>query len=361
MQITRLRTEIVHLPLPKPILTAIFEVRSADCVLVFLETDAGLLGEGLVFAVNNRRLEVIHAMVRSLEPLVLGLDPSEAGAFRLRAWKEINFIGHEGVSIIGLAGIETALWDLRGKAAGLNVGRLLGLCRSAVPAYASGGLWLSASIDELQQEAADFVGQGFRAVKMRLGKADPDEDIARVRAVRQAIGPKIKLMADANQQLSVPQAIRLGRRLEEFDLTWFEEPVAYWNHAGEAEIAAALDTPIASGETAYTHRGIHDMLRQRSADVLMPDLQRMGGPADFIKAGHLAEGYDTPVSSHLFSEMSLALLASLANATFLEHMPWFEPVYREPIELDGEGNAIVSDRPGWGFSFDPAAVKRYRD
>ena len=359
MRITRLRTTVVHLPLPKPILSAIFEIRSADCVLVFLETDAGLVGEGLVFSINDRRLDVIHAMVRSLEPLVVGLDPTRSGAFRARVWKEINFLGHKGVSILGLAAIETALWDLRGKQAGLNVARLLGACHDAVPAYASGGMWLSSSIEELQAEAAAFLAQGFKAMKMRLGKPDADEDIARVRAVRAAIGPDIKLMADANQQMTVPQAIRLGRRLEEFGLAWFEEPVPYWDHDGEAAIAAALDTPIASGETEHTHQGILDMLRRRSADILMPDLQRMGGPADFIKAGHLAEAFDIPLSSHLFSEMSLSLLAALPNAMFLEHMPWFEPIYRERIELDGNGNAIVPDRPGWGFAFDPEAIRRF--
>jgi L-alanine-DL-glutamate epimerase-like enolase superfamily enzyme len=230
-----------------------------------------------------------------------------------------------------------------------------------VPVYASGGLWLSSSIDGLQREAADFIARGYRAMKTRVGNTEPHKHVARIRALREAVGPDIKLMVDANQQMTVPQAIRMGRMLEEFDLTWFEEPIPYWNHAGEAEICAALDTPIASGETEYTQRGMLDMLRQKSADILMPDLQRMGGATGFLKAGHIAEAFDTPVSSHLFPEMSLPLLAALPNAIFLEHMPWFEPIYRERIELDLEGNAIVPDRPGWGFSFDPEAVRRFAD
>ena len=126
-------------------------------------------------------------------------------------------------------------------------------------------------------------------MKMRIGKFDIEHDVARVRAVREAIGPYIALMVDSNQQLSVPGAIKLGRLLEEFNLTWFEEPIRYDDHAGEAEIAAALVTPIASGETEYTSRGMHEMLRLRSADILMPDLQRMGGPTEFLKAARLAE------------------------------------------------------------------------
>jgi len=360
VKITRLRTQVVHLPIDPPILTAILgNIVSADCVLTFLETDQGLVGEGLVVTINNRRLGVIHEMIRNLEDLVVGLDPNFGGGLNARAWKELNFLGYEGVSIIGLAAIDNALWDLRGKAAGLNVAHLIGACRAAVPCYASGGLWLSGSIDDLQKQASRFVSRGFRAMKTRVGPREPERMLARVRAIREAVGPDIALMVDANQQMNVKQAIRMGRMLEEFNLTWFEEPVICHDHAGEAQIAAALDTPIASGETVYTHRGVLGLLQARAADVVMPDLQRMGGPTEFLKAGHLCEAFNVPCASHLFSEMSLALLAALPGSSYLEHMPWFEKIYREAIVLDANGDAVVPDRPGWGFSFDPEAVRRF--
>ncbi len=359
MKITKLRTGVVHFPFDPPIDGGALQLRSADCVLVFLETDAGLVGEGLVFALNNQRLPVINEMVRSLEPLVLGLDPELGGSFSARAFRDIGFLGRSGVAVIGVAGVDNALWDLRGKAAGLNVARLIGACTAAVPAYHSGGLWIGRSIDELQREAAGFVAQGWRAMKMRIGKPRAEDDVARVRAVRETIGPDIGLMVDSNQQLTVPRAIRLGRMLEEFNLTWFEEPIPYHDHAGEAEIAAALDMPVASGETEYTSRGMFEMARQRSADILMPDLQRMGGPTEFLKAAHIAEAFNIPVSSHLFPEMSLALLAAVPNAICLEYMPWCEPAYRERITLDAQGRAVVPDRPGWGFGFDTEAIERY--
>ena len=359
MKITKLRTKVVHFPFDPPIDGGAHLLRSADCVLVFLETDAGLIGEGLVFALNKQRLVVIDEMIRSLEPLVIGLDPELGVSFSGRAFRDIGFLGRTGVAVIGVAGVDNALWDLRGKAAGLNVARLIGACTTAVPAYHSGGLWISRSVDELQREAADFVAQGWRAMKMRISKPRAEEDVARVRAVREAIGPDIGLVVDSNQQLTVPRAIRLGRMLEEFNLTWFEEPIPYQDHAGEAEIAAALDTPVASGETEYTSRGMFEMLRARSADILMPDLQRMGGPTEFLKAAHIAEAFNTPVSSHLFPEMNLALLAAVPNAIYLEYMPWCEPAYRERISLDAQGRAIVPERPGWGFAFDVDAIRRY--
>ena len=362
MKITGLRTRVVHLPIDPPIPTAILgSLRSADCVLTFLDTDEGITGEGLVFAINNRRLTVIHEMIRQLADLVVGLDPRIGGSVNARAWKDLNFLGYEGVSIVGLAAVDMALWDLRGKAAGLNVAHLIGACRTSVPVYASGGLWLGSTIDALRNEARGFVDRGFRAMKTRVGPTDPEKMVARVAAVRDAVGPDIALMVDANQQMSVKQAIRIGRMMEDLNLTWFEEPVICHDHDGEAEIRAALDTPIASGETVYTHRGILGMLQAGACDVMMPDLQRMGGPTEFLKAGHLCEAFHIPCASHLFPEMSLALLAGLPGGYYLEYMPWFEAIYRERIELDAQGMAIVPDRPGWGFGFDPAAIEHFAD
>src|ERR1019366_9823395 len=162
------------------------------------------------------------------------------------------------------------------------------------------------SIDDLQKRASRFVSRGSRAMKAGVGRREPDRMVARVRAIREAVGPDIALMVDANQQMSVKQAIRIGRMMEDLNLTWFEEPVICHDHDGEAQIRAALDTPIASGETVYTHRGLLAMLQAGSADVVMPDLQRMGGPTEFLKAGHLCEAFHIPCASHLFPEMSLS-------------------------------------------------------
>jgi L-alanine-DL-glutamate epimerase-like enolase superfamily enzyme len=359
MKITRLRTHVVNLPFDPPIgLTPTAFLRSAGLVLVFLESDQGEIGEGLVFSFNGSRLAVLDAMVKSFEPLLIGLDPLASGAFLARAWNEVRSLGAGGIGVLCLGGIDCALWDLRAKLLGVNVAQMLGVARNRIPAYQSSELWVSLSLDQLQRSAADQVKAGFRAMKMRL-TGDMRNDLARVRAVREAIGPDVKLLADANQKLDVPLALRLGRALEEFNLTWFEEPVAAHNHQGEAEIAAALDVAIASGESVYTSRGVMEMLQQRCCDVLMPDLLRMGGPTEFMKAAALADGFNIPVSNHTYSEMSVSLLATLPNVNYLECMPWVSGAYREQVELDSEGRAILPDRPGWGYSFDPAVIKRY--
>ncbi len=359
MKVTRLQIQAVRVPLAKPIPSARIVINSADALLVSLHSDSGVVGEGMVFTLNGHRLPMLRDMILSLEPLVVGCDPGMSGAVWSRAWADVAFLGHRGISVVALSAIDMALWDLRGKAAGMNVGRLLGASREAVPIYRSGGLRLSQSIEELQAEAEGFMSAGFRAMKMSLGKTAISEDVARVRAVREAIGPGVKLMTDCNQQFSVPHAIRLGRQLEEFDLSWMEEPVNAHDHAGEAAVAAALDMPVASGENEYVRLGMLEMISKRSADILMPDLQRMGGPTEFIKVAHLAEAMNVPIAPHLFAEMSLPLATALPGAIYVELMPWFGPLYATQIEINSEGLAVAPTGPGWGFSFDPEAVARF--
>ena len=358
MKITRLRTQAVKIPFDPPIGLGIATLRASGLVLVFIESDQGVVGEGLVFTFNGQRLAVLDEMVRSFEPLLIGLDPQMSGTFTNRAWADLRNYGSAGISVMGLAGVECALLDLRAKVSNVNVSRLLGAYRKSLPIYHSSDLWVTLSIDQLQCAAAKHVQQGYRAMKMRL-IGDIKRDVERVRAMREAIGPDIGLLADANQKLNVSQAIRLGRLLEEFELVWLEEPVPPHDHDGEAQVAAALDTPIASAESVYTSRGIMEVLQHRSCDIVMPDLLRMGGPVEWLKAAHLAEGFSIPVSNHTYSEMSFPLMASIPNGMIVEFMPWVTPIYRERIELDEQGHAIVPDRPGWGYSFDPATIKKY--
>jgi L-alanine-DL-glutamate epimerase-like enolase superfamily enzyme len=358
MKITRLRTQVVQIPFDPPVGLGMATLRTSGLVLVSVESDQGVVGEGLVFTFNGQRLAVLEEMVRSFEPLLIGLDPHMSGTFTSRAWADLRNYGSAGISVMSLAGVECAILDLRAKLLDVNVSRLLGASRTAVPVYHSSELWVTLSIDQLQRAAAEHVRNGYRAMKMRL-IGDINKDVERVGAVRQAIGPDIGLLADANQKLNVSQAIRLGRKLEEFNLIWLEEPVAPHDHEGEAEVAAALDTPIASAESVYTSKGIMEVLQHRSCDVLMPDLLRMGGPTEWLKAAHLAEAFNKPVSNHTYSEMSLALMVTVPNGIIMEYMPWVTPIYRERIELDKLGQAVVPNRPGWGFSFDPAVVKKF--
>lgn len=359
MKVTGIRTVQVRLPFERPIRTSIHHIESVDAVLLYADTDAGITGESYLFAFGGRKLGVLEGMVRALEHHLIGRDPHMRQQIWGEMWRDINFLGHKGVPVFAVSALDAAAWDIVGKAHGLPVYKMLGGVRDRVPAYASAGLWLHLDIDELVAEAKAFVEAGFRAMKMRLGKRSVEEDAERVAAVRGAIGHDIALMADANQGFTVSHAIRLGRAIEPYHLVWFEEPVPAYDLEGSARVAAELDTPVASGETEYARYGFAQMLESRAADILMPDLQRVGGVSEFMKVAHMAEARDVPVSPHIFTEQSLQLCGAIANCTYAEHMPWFEPLYEEHMVLE-DGDLVIPDRPGLGFTFDAEAVARFR-
>jgi len=298
-------------------------------------------------------------MVEGLSDFYLGQDPHFVEGIWHAVFQGTNALGHKGPVTAALSALDTACWDLVGKSLGQPLHRIFGACHQRIPTYASGGLWLSMTPDECAAQAASFVEQGFRAVKLRTGSKRIEDDVLRARVVRDAIGPDIGLMVDSNQSLTVKHAIRLARALEEFDLIWFEEPVPYHDLAGHAEIRAAIPMPLASGETEYTRYGMRDMIQAKAADILMPDLQRIGGLTEFRRASALAAGFDVPVSSHIFTEHSLSVCASLPNCISVEHMPWTAPILNEEMELV-EGDLIIPERPGTGFTFNRTAVEKLR-
>jgi len=358
MKITAVKTKLANVPFDKPIATAIHNMNSVGCVLLYLETDEDITGESYVFTLNAVRLKVFDEMVRSFEHQLLGKDPHFVGQIWQNIWQEINPIGHKGITISVLSAIDTALWDIIGKAAGLALHKVFGACRDTIKTYASGGLWLSQSIDELLKESEHFLQQGFTAMKIRVGSKNIDQDVERVKILRESVGSEIELMADANQSFTPKQAIRLGRRLEEFNLLWFEEPVAAYDLSGHARVCTALDTDIASGETEYTRYGMKAMIEAKAMDILMPDLQRIGGLSEMRVVANLAASFDIPISTHIFTEHSLSIAGSAQNCISVEHMPWFASLFCEQMEIKN-GMIEIPDRPGTGFTFNLEAVKSY--
>lgn len=358
MKIGRIVVHPLRLPLPRPLKTSIHDIRAVDTILVELQGDGGAFGSGYCFAFGEHRARALQALVDDLATIYEGQEATSTRALFDRAWRSINFLGHTGVSVMALAALDTACWDLAAQAAGLPLWRFLGASSNRVPTYASSGLWLDRPIDELVAEARGFVAGGHRAMKMRLGRSH-DEDLARARALRAALGPDVQLLADVNQGWDEATAIRTGRALAEVGLYWLEEPLPYEDLEGAARVAAALDTPIASGESEYGWLGMKRYLDARAADILMPDLQRMGGITGYLKAVNLCEAYQLPVSSHLFVEVSGPVLATAPNGVILEHMDWWEALFDDRLEIV-DGAVVLPDRPGIGLGLNRAALTRYR-
>jgi len=255
LRIAGVRARPASIPFPTPLKTSRFDIAAVDTVLVDVHTDQGIVGLGWVFTFGRDRMMVLKAMIDDLAGLVQGEDPLLIEHLWQKVWRSFDRVGLAGISVIALSAIDTALWDIAGKVAGLPLYRLLGGYRSEIETYHSGGLWLHLTEKELVQQAESYVAEGFTAMKLRLGRPDPLEDVRRARALRAAIGPAVTLMADVNQGWDVKTAVRMGKRLEEFDLFWLEEPIPHHDVAGLAQVCSALSVRVCTGETNYTPPG----------------------------------------------------------------------------------------------------------
>lgn len=357
LTVQTINVQAVRVPLPEPLHVSTFKIPAVDTCCITLRTREGINGVGWCFAFGAARLRALMAMVRDQFGTLIGKDPRETEANWAAMRKSVSFVGRDGVSAHAIGALDTACWDIKAKAEGVPLWKLLGGERREIPCYASEGLWLNLSGEALKKEAAALIARGHTAMKLRLGKPTLDEDISRVRAVRSAIGGAT-LMVDANQGWSVSEAKAACRALEEFDLEWVEEPVDYEDVRGCAEVAAASKIPICQGETSYNPRGLRHLLVAGAAGVLMADLQRVSGPTGWLRAAALAKEFDKPITSHLFHEVSAHLMSAAPHAVWCEHMPWWEPIVKEPMSFK-DGHLVLGDKPGIGVEWNEDACGKF--
>jgi L-alanine-DL-glutamate epimerase-like enolase superfamily enzyme len=357
LKINNIKTQIVNLPFENTLTTAIHTMSSVGCVLLTIATDEEIEGQSYLFSLNSYEIKVYKKTLVGLSSILIGKDPQFIDDILQDIWSVIDQSGKSNYAISALSTIDTALWDINGKAANLPLHRLFGSHRSKIKTYASGGLWLSQSIDSILNEAQEFLDQGFLAMKVRIGSGNLLSDVERVKQLRKAIGPEIELMADVNQGLKTDDAIRLGKELEEYDLFWLEEPVASSDRLGHATVKHELNTPIASCENEYSKHGVIEMLEAKACDIVMPDLQRIGGISLMREVANIAKEYEVPISTHIFTEQSLCVAGSVENCISVEHMPWFSKLFNEQIEVIN-GHIDIPERPGTGFTFNKETVKQ---
>ena len=355
MRITGISSVLLATPLKRPIRTAIHRFDRMYHVVVRLDTDSGLFGNGLLFAQSKAQGQLFQAALAVFEEKIIGEDPLMVEKVWQKLWKAMNFIGNSGVAIFAQSAIDTALWDIVGKAAGLPLCKLLGQHVESLPVYASDGLWLSYSPDELRAEALAFVEEGFKAIKIRIGSSRLEDDLARVAAVRETVG----LIADANQAWDSLTAIKFGQAAAPYDLFWLEEPVPYYDLAASAAVAARLDIALATGESEYTYLGFTRLAQEKAADIWMPDLQRVGGISGLMKVIRLAEACNLPVTPHLFPEISLHAAVCAPTCNIIEYVSWWEPLFEEKPRLV---NGVLSpgEKPGLGLAIPERVINAYR-
>ena len=357
LKVRSVRARPVSAPMKRPLATSTGRVSAAALLLIDLQSDAGIVGRSYLFGIGRHNLAPIAKLLEAMAEMIKGdeLAPLEIER-KLRA--KYTLLGVHNIVLFAMAGIDMAAWDAFGQALGQPLVRLLGAAPRPIPAYNSKGLGIM-PLKPLVKEAAELVEEGFSAVKLRLGRADPREDMEALKAVKKQIGPKVTLMVDYNQALSVAEAIRRGRMIDdEGGVYWIEEPVRADDFAGCARVARELATPVQIGENFMGAEQMAQALAAGACDYVMPDAQRIGGVTGWMRAAALAQGAGVEMSSHLFPEASGHLLAATPTCHWLEFVDWAEPVLKQPLELK-DGNVIIPARPGIGISWDEKAVKRY--
>jgi D-galactarolactone cycloisomerase len=376
MKITAVEVAILRHPLTTPFGFSQWWFDARTCCLVMIRTDAGLTGYGECYGPPEPIKAVIDSVYTPL--ILLGADPFANEVLWERMYNRMRDYGQKGVAIAAISGVDIALWDLKGKALGLPVSALLGgRFRERVQAYAT-GLYFTQTDDlpaALAAEAAGYVAQGFRAIKMKVGLGLA-ADTANIRAVRAAVGPDITLMADANHAYDAKEAIRLGRVLEAHAAYWFEEPVPPEDLAGYVEVRAALDIAIAGGEAEFTRWGFRELLGRRAVDIVQPDTCSAGGLTECKRIMALASAYGVHYMPHVWgSAVGLAANLHLA-ATVPDNPPALHPtpllfeldrtenlfrdrLARAPIE-QRDGYLPIPTGPGLGIEIDEQIVAVYR-
>ena len=337
--------------------TSAAAVRAAPLLLVDVETEEGITGRTYLFCYTRAAAVPIKTMIEEAASALAGtvLDPAVWWAV---LYKRYTLIGVQGIVRMAMAALDTACWDALAIAAKVPLTTMIGVAPKSVPAYNSCGLGLMPPA-ALADEAEKLLAGGFRAVKLRLGYATLEEDVAALHAVKKRVPGAIKIMVDFNQALSVDDALKRGLALDSESVSWIEEPIRHDDYRGCAMLASELQTPIQIGENFSEPRAMAEALDLQACDYVMPDLERIGGVTGWRSAAALAAERSIPMSSHLFPEVSAHLLAVTPTAHWLEYVDWADAIVEEPLRIV-DGNAIAPARAGNGLTWNKEAVERYR-
>ena len=358
LKIQSIAVRPVVVPMRRPLATSTGAVTAATLLLIDMKTSGGIVGRSYLFSIGRHNLKPIAALVEAMAEMLKGdaVAPFEIEK-KLRA--RYTLLGVHNIVLFAMSGIDMCAWDALGQALGQPVVRLLGGAPRPVLAYNSNGLGLL-PLKQLVVQAEELLEDGFSAVKLRMGRATAEEDIAALRAVKKAIGPKVTLMVDFNQALTVADALRRGRMIdEEGGVHWIEEPIRADDFAGCAKLARELATPIQVGENFMGPEQMAQAIAAGSCDFAMPDAQRIGGVTGWMRAAALAQAAGIEMSSHLFAEASVQLLPVTPTCHWLEYMNWADAILAEPVRIS-KGHARGPARPGLGMTWNEKAVQRYR-
>ena len=369
MKITKSQVQVLHAPADEQLVDV--QPKSGGMrafVTVKMMTDEGIEGIGLTFAPAlglSPLAPALKSAVDALCELAEGQDPMEIEAVMQGLREKTGGSGPGGILTLAMAAVDMALWDIKGKIANMPLYKLLGGFTNKIDTYVAGGYYEEGKgLKELAEEMEHNVDLGVRAVKMKVGALSINEDVERVRVAREAVGPDIRLMVDANNAYRHYQAIEFARKTEIYDLFWFEEPVEPDDYIGQAEITRATSIPIAAGENEYTRYGFRDMINARSVDILQPDALVLGGVTEFMKIAALAQANDLDLAPHGKQEVHIHLVCAIPNGLILEYYAdkfdaMHGNVFKDTLEIK-DGYVYAPDRPGLGMELNSEFLAKYR-
>ena len=358
--------EILQVDLaPKVVRTdAIQAFVTQETPLLRIRCDDGAEGTGYSYTIGTGGSSVVALLRDHLAPRLIGRDPGQVEAI----WKDLFFATHAtavgAITSLALAAVDTALWDLKAKRAGLPLWQAAGGAQRRVPLYTTEGGWLQLPVAALVEQTLAAKAAGFRGAKIKVGKPHLSEDVTRLAAVREAVGNAFELMVDANQCFSVSEAIRRARAFEPFGLAWLEEPLPAEDLGGHAELAAHTAIPIAVGESLYHPAHFREYLERGACSIVQVDCARIGGVTPWLKVAHLAEAFNVAVCPHFLMELHVSLTAAVPNAAWVEYIPQLDDVTTSRLAIE-HGHAVAPDAPGLGIDWDfdaiaARAVARFR-
>ena len=359
MRLEDMETRLYRLPLSHPMSDATHGLMTHfELVTVSLRDSEGRSGLGYSYTIGEGGAALRALIDRALCPLLKGSDPRRIEQIWQRMWWQLHYIGRGGLASFAMAAVDIALWDLRGLREGEPLWRLLGGCQGCARVYA-GGIDLQLSLDDLLAQTQTNLDAGFRAIKIKVGRERLREDVERVRAVRELIGPDIPLMADANMRWSVEQAIRAARAFREHDLYWLEEPTIPDDYRGHGRIAREGGVPLAAGENFRTIYEFRHLMAEEAVDFPEPDVSNIGGITPWMRVAGLAQAHNLPVTSHGVHELHLHLLSAIPNPSLMEvHSFGLERFMHNPPVLR-EGIMQAGDAPGHGVCLDVDAIAEF--
>ena len=329
---------------------------SQETPLVTITDSDGAVGTGYSYTIGTGGSSVMRLLADHLVPRIIGRDADRIEAI----WHELEFATHAttigAITSIALAAIDTALWDLRARKQNLPLWKLAGGAKDRCPLYTTEGGWLHIPVEALVEDALDAKAKGFTGSKVKIGKPHGSEDVARLSAVRKAVGDGYEIMTDANQGFTVDEAIRRAERLRDLDLGWIEEPLPADDIDGHVRLNQSTSTPIAIGESLYSIRHFREYMQKGACSIVQVDAGRIGGITPWLKVAHAAEAFDMPVCPHFLMELHVSLTCAVQNGKYVEYIPQLDDITTSRLKIEN-GMALAPMTAGLGIDWDWDAIR----